>query len=301
MTRSERRLSAILHADVAGFVRLVERGEDLTFESLRTARSRIWQPTIESAGGVLVHSAGDSILAQFESAIAAVQAAIAIQERMARFNEDLAEEQRLLFRIGVHVGEIIIDEAGHDIFGDGVNLAERIQVLAEPGGIAVSRAVRDVTEVQLQDDYAYVDGGEHRAKHVSRPLHIYRIRAHESAATVPRRSLPQRGTFHFRGADLSGHNFGFDVDFDALVKRNQSVLIGRDSAQCDVVLLHGSVSRRHARLSVGNGNNLRIEDMGSTNGTAIDGKPIAAGGLPEPLGPGSTLRLGDIELVVRYD
>ncbi|HEY4167795.1 MAG TPA: adenylate/guanylate cyclase domain-containing protein [Reyranella sp.] len=301
MTRSERRLSAILHADVAGFVRLVERGEDLTFEQLRAARSGIWQPTIESAGGVLVHTTGDSILAQFESAVAAVRAAIAIQERMARFNEGLAEEQRLLFRIGVHVGEIIIDDAGHDIFGDGVNLAERIQVLAEPGGIAVSRAVRDLTELQLRDDYSYVDGGEHRAKHVSRPLHIYRIRAHESAATLPRTSLPVRGTFHFRGADLSGHNFGFDLDFDALAKRNQTVLIGRDSAQCDVVLLHASISRRHARLSVGNDKKLQIEDMGSTNGTAIDGKPIAAGGLPEPLGPGATLRLGDIELVVRYD
>jgi class 3 adenylate cyclase len=301
MTQSERRLSAILHADVAGFVRLVERGEDLTFESLRAARSRIWQPTIESAGGVLVHTTGDSILAQFESAVAAVRAAIAIQERMARFNEGLAEEQRLLFRIGVHVGEIIIDEAGHDIFGDGVNLAERIQVLAEPGGIAVSRAVRDVTELQLQDDYSYVDGGEHRAKHVSRPLHIYRVRAHESAVTLPRTSLPLRGTFRFRGADLSGHNFGFDLDLDTLAKRNQTVLIGRDSAQCDVVLLHASVSRRHARLSVGNDNNLQIEDMGSTNGTAIDGKLIAAGALPAPLAPGSTLRLGDIELVVRYD
>lgn len=301
MTRSERRLSAILHADVAGFVRLVEREEDLTFESLRTARSRIWQPTIESAGGVLVHTTGDSILAQFESAIAAVRAAIAIQEHMARFNEGLAEEQRLLFRIGVHVGEIIIDEAGHDIFGDGVNLAERIQVLAEPGGIAVSRAVRDVTELQLQDDYAYVDGGEHQAKHVSRPLHIYRVRAHESAVTMPRTSVPLRGTFRFRGADLSGHQFGFDLDLDSLMKRNQTVLVGRDSAQCDVVLLHASISRRHARLSVGNDNTLRIEDVGSTNGTAIDGKPLAAGGPPQRLAPGSTLRLGDIELVVRYD
>ena len=113
--------------------------------------------------------------------------------------------------------------------------------------------------------------------------------------------MPVRGTFRFRGADLSGHQFGFDLDFDALVKRNRTVLIGRDSAQCDVVLVHASISRRHARLSVGTDNDLRIEDVGSTNGTAIDGKPIAARGLPEPLRPGSTLRLGDIELVVRYD
>jgi class 3 adenylate cyclase len=299
IVQSERRLSAILHADVAGFVRLVEHEEDLTFEHLRAARERIWQPTIESAGGSLVHTTGDSILAEFKSAVAAVRAAIAIQERMTRFNGDLAEEQRLVFRIGIHLGEIIVDEAGHDIFGDGVNLAERIQVLAEPGGIAVSQAVRDVTE--LQDDYAYVDGGEHRAKHVSRPLHIYRIRALESAATLPSTSTPLRGTFRFRGADVRGHKFGFDLDFDALVKRNQVVLIGRDSDQCDIVLRHASVSRRHARLSVGNDNSLRIEDIGSTNGTFIDGRPVALGDPPEPLAPGSTLKLGDIELVVRYD
>jgi len=299
IVQSERRLSAILHADVAGFVRLVEREEELTFEHLRAARALIWQPAIESAGGSLVHTTGDSILAEFKSAVAAVRTAIAIQERMTRFNGDISEERRLVFRIGIHLGEIIVDEAGHDIFGDGVNLAERIQVLAEPGGIAVSQAIRDVTE--LQDDYAYVDGGEHRAKHVSRPLHIYRIRALESAPTLLRTSTPLPGTFHFRGADLRGHKFGFDLDFEALVKGNQAVLIGRDSGQCDVVLLHESVSRRHARLSVGNDNNLRIEDIGSTNGTFIDGRLIAPGALPEPLAPGSTLRLGDIELVVRYD
>ncbi len=194
---------------------------------------------------------GDAMLAEFGSAAAAVQAAIEIQERMARFNETIDEDQRLMFRIGVHLGEIIIDEAGHDIFGDGVNLAERIQVLAEPGGIAVSRAVRDVA--RLRDDYAYVDGGEHRAKHVSLPLHIYRVRAREHAATVPTRPVPVRGIFHFHGADDTGRKFGFDLEMDELAKRKQSVLIGRDSSQCDVVLLNTSVSRCHARLSVGTG------------------------------------------------
>jgi adenylate cyclase len=298
MAPSERRLSAILHADLAGFVRLVENEEDLTFERLRSARDKIWQPVIEGAGGSLVHSTGDSMLAEFSSAVAAVQVAIDVQERMAEFNDGLAEEQRLLFRIGVHLGEIIIDEAGHDIFGDGVNLAERIQVLAEPGGIAVSRAVRDVA--RLRDDYAYVDGGEHRAKHVSRPLHIYRVRARESAATVQSRPAVFRGVFHFHGADVTGRKFGFDVAMDELVRRKQSVLIGRDSGQCDVVLLNTSVSRVHARLSVGSNNTLHIEDLGSTNGTSINGETIAPG-LSRPLEPGSTLKMGDIELVVRYD
>ena len=298
MAHSERRLSAILHADLAGFVRLVEAEEDLTFAHLRSARDKIWRPAIESAGGTLIHSTGDSMLAEFSSAAAAVQVAIDIQERMARFNEALAEEQRLLFRIGVHLGEIIIDETDHDIFGDGVNLAERIQVLAEPGGIAVSRAVRDVAK--LRDDYAYVDGGEHRAKHVSRPLHIYRVRSRLSAATVQIQPVSLRKIFHFQGADHSGRKFGFGVEVDELVKREQGVLIGRDSTQCDVVLENTSVSRRHARLSAGTNNTLQIEDVGSTNGTSINGTPIAAG-LTRPLEPGSTLKLGDIELVVRYE
>jgi adenylate cyclase len=298
MAHSERRLSAILHADLAGFVRLVEAEEDLTFEHLRSARDKIWRPAIEGAGGTLIHSTGDSMLAEFSSAAAAVQVAIDIQERMARFNEGFDEEQRLLFRIGVHLGEIIVDEVDHDIFGDGVNLAERIQVLAEPGGIAVSRAVRDVAK--LRDDYAYVDAGEHRAKHVSRPLHIYRIRTRLTAATVQIQPTSLRRIFHFHGVDLSGRKFGFGVEVDDLVKREEGVLIGRDSTQCDLVLANTSVSRRHARLSVGTNNTLHIEDVGSTNGTAINGMPIAPG-LSRPLEPGSTLKLGDIELVVRYD
>lgn len=298
MPHSERRLSAILHADLAGFVRLVEAEEDLTFEHLRSARSKIWQPAIEGAGGSLVHSTGDAMLAEFGSAAAAVQVAIDIQERMAQFNEGLVEEQRLLFRIGVHLGEIIFDDTNHDIFGDGVNLAERIQVLAEPGGIAVSRAVRDVAK--LRDDYAYIDGGEHRAKHVSRPLHIYRVRARMSSVTVPSRRAPLRGVVHFHGADDSGRKFGFDVAMDELVRRQQSVLIGRDASECNVVLLNTSVSRRHARLSVDGNNILQIEDVGSTNGTSINGEPITPG-LIRPLEPGSTLKLGEIELVVRYD
>jgi len=298
MPHSERRLSAILHADLAGFVRLVEAEEDLTFERLRSARGAIWQPAIEGAGGSLIHSTGDAMLAEFGSAAAAVQVAIDIQERMARFNEGLVEEQRLLFRIGVHLGEIIFDDTNHDIFGDGVNLAERIQVLAEPGGIAVSRAVRDVA--RLRDDYAYIDGGEHQAKHVSRPLHIYRVRARMSSVTVPSRRAPLRGVVHFHGADDSGRKFGFDVAMDELVRRQQSVLIGRDASECNVVLLNTSVSRRHARLSVDGNNILHIEDVGSTNGTSINGEPITPG-LIRPLEPGSTLKLGEIELVVRYD
>ena len=114
-----------------------------------------------------------------------------------------------MFRIGVHLGEVIIDEETQAIFGDGVNLAARIQAMAEPGGIAVSRAVRDVTELQVE--YAFVDGGEHHAKNVSRTLQIYHVRAargassadHDVGRAAAHAALPRH--------DLAGRRYGFDL------------------------------------------------------------------------------------------
>ena len=139
---------------------------------------------------------------------------------MAQFNDMLDEDQRLMFRIGVHLGEVIVDEENHDIFGDGVNLAERIQAMAEPGGIAVSRAVRDVTELQV--DYAFVDGGEHRAKNVSRPLHIYHVRPQRGASMRTTTSAVPQATLRFHGADRTGRKFGFDLEFDKLMSSRKA-------------------------------------------------------------------------------
>jgi class 3 adenylate cyclase len=296
MATPRRRLSAILHGDLAGFVRLTEGEEDLTFAHLKSARSDVWRPAIEAAGGSLIHSAGDAMLVEFSSARAAVAAAVDIQERMARFNEALDEDQQMLFRIGVHVGEVIFDEEGHDLFGDGVNVAARIQVMAEPGGIAVSRAVRDVTELQV--DYAFIDGGEHRAKNVSRPLHIFHVRAQLGVSTQTTTSVLPHTKLRFHGADMAGRRFGFDLQFERLVTKREGFVIGRDLDHCDAVLSHPTVSRRHARLVLAD-NILQIEDLGSTNGTAIDGAALAAGARRQ-LAAGATLRIGDIELAFRY-
>src|SRR5258708_12205029 len=119
MATSQRRLSAILHADVAGFVRLMEGEEDLTVRHLKSAQAEVWRPAIEIAGGTLVDNAGDSLLAEFGSALAAVAAAIDIQERMAIFNAMLEEERRLMLRIGVHLGEVIAAEGAGHIFRPG--------------------------------------------------------------------------------------------------------------------------------------------------------------------------------------
>lgn len=296
MASPQRRLCAILHADVNGFVRLMEGEQDLTFQHLKSAQTEIWRPAIETAGGSLVNNAGDSILAEFGSPRAAIAAAIDIQERMARFNESLDEARRLIFRIGVHLGEVIVDEEDGNIFGDGVNLAERIQGLAEPGGITVSRTVRDLTE--LQADYAFVDGGEHRAKNVSRPLHIYHVHARAASAQTTA-SIPPRAMLYCHGTDLAGRKFGFDLDLDRLDKRREGVVIGRDVDQCDVILSHPTVSRRHARLLLAQ-YRLEVADMGSTNGTAVNGAVVQPGA-SRPVESGARLRIGDIELAVRYD
>ncbi|MBI2741686.1 MAG: peptidoglycan-binding protein [Rhodospirillales bacterium] len=178
-TARRRRLSAIVQADLSGYVRLMEGGEDRTVSRLKSVRAEIWLPAVDGAGGRIVNIVGDSVLAEFGSAVAAVAAAIDIQERMAQFNDALDEEQRLMFRIGLHLGEVVVDET-ETIFGDAVNVAARIQLMAEPGGIAASREIRDAAH--LLADCTFVDGGKHRARHVRRPLQIYHVHRRESAS-----------------------------------------------------------------------------------------------------------------------
>src|SRR5437899_5904125 len=145
----QRRLAAIVHADLAGFTRMMEGAETRTFRHLKSAQIEVWRPAIIAGGGRMVGTAGDAMLADFGSAVGAVSAAIDIQERMARFNEALDETQRMMFRVGVHLGEVIVDEEDQNIFGDGVNLAARIQAIAEPGRSAVSVAATDVTQATI--------------------------------------------------------------------------------------------------------------------------------------------------------
>jgi adenylate cyclase len=294
MSTHRRRLSAILHADLTGSVRLMEGAEEQTVSHLKSVREEIWRPAIETGAGLVVDFAGDSVLAEFESAMASVATAIDIQERMARFNDMLDEDRRLLFRIGLHLGEVIVDEETQAIFGDGVNLAARIQAMAEPGGIAVSRALRDVTELHVEHDF--VDGGEHKAKNVGRPLQIYHVRPRAGAASGTTTSIVPERVLRFQGADKSRRKYAFTVDFGKLMDRRQGVVIGRDVDQCDVVLAHSTVSRRHARLVLAGGV-LQVEDLGSTNGTAVNGKS-ALPGKRRSLQAGATLKIGEITLTV---
>jgi len=296
MATMQRRLAAIVHADLAGFTRMMEGAETRTFRHLKAAQIEVWRPAIEAGSGRLVGTAGDAMLAEFGSAVAAVSVAIDIQERMARFNDTLSEDQRMLFRVGVHLGEVIVDDEDQNIFGDGVNLAARIQAIAEPGGIAVSRAVRDVTELRV--DYAFVDGGEHQVKNVSRAIHIYHVRAVPDASVKTTTKLLPQVSLRFEGADSSGQKFGFDVPLAKLVTAPEGMTIGRAAGQCELVVAHPTVSRRHARLTLAGGEMLKVEDLGSTNGTAVNGMNLTAGS-PAPVQTGTRVRIGDVELAIR--
>src|SRR5215471_11967869 len=135
----ERRLAAILAADVAGYSRLMGQDEEGTHERLKALRRELLDPKIAEHNGRIVKTTGDGMLAEFASVVDAVRCAVEIQRGMTDREPELPEERRIRFRIGVNLGDVIVEE--HDIFGDGVNIAARLEALAEPGGICISRMV----------------------------------------------------------------------------------------------------------------------------------------------------------------
>jgi adenylate cyclase len=167
---TQRKLAAIVAADVVGYSRLMGADEAGTLAALFTHRSELIDPMIDKHGGRIVKTTGDGLLLEFPSAVAAVECAIAMQEAMAARNAGVSDEEAIRFRIGVHVGDVIIE--GDDIFGDGVNVAARIEPLAEPDGVSLSddayRQVRDRLPAKWED------GGEHEAKNIARPIRIWR-------------------------------------------------------------------------------------------------------------------------------
>ena len=166
-----RRLAAVLIADVVGYTRLMERDETGTHTRLRIVRDEVTDPAIRANGGRIVRTVGDGLLAEFSSATDALRAAVAIQRDMRDRLTGVPQDQRIEYRIGINLGDIIV--TADDIEGDGVNLAARLQALADPGGICVSQPVRE----QRHDDpaIAFVDAGEQRVKNIARPVRVYRV------------------------------------------------------------------------------------------------------------------------------
>src|SRR5208282_5648558 len=164
--RVERRLAAIIAADVAGYSRLMGADEEGTLAAIKAIRRELGDPKIGEHRGRIVKTTGDGMLVEFASVVDAVRCAVEVQQAMVGRNADVPEEGRIEFRFGIHQGDIIIDDG--DIFGDGVNLAARLEGIAEPGGICVSRVVRD--EVRDKLDITFDDMGEQRLKNIARPL-----------------------------------------------------------------------------------------------------------------------------------
>jgi TolB-like protein/class 3 adenylate cyclase len=179
--RVERRLAAIMAVDVAGYSRLMGADEEGTLAALKAIRRETGDPKIAEHRGRIVKTTGDGLLVEFASVVDAVRCAVEVQQAMAGRNADVPADKRIEFRFGIHQGDIIIDDG--DIFGDGVNVAARLEGLAEAGGICVSRMVRD--EIRDKLDFAFDDLGEQSLKNIARPMRVFAVNIATRTSSLP--------------------------------------------------------------------------------------------------------------------
>jgi TolB-like protein len=211
--RVNRRLAAILCADVAQYSRLMGSDEEGTLAALLAHRRELVDPLIAQHQGRIVKTTGDGMLIEFASVVDAVRCAVVIQSGMDDRNADVDEERRIRFRVGINVGDIIVE--GGDIFGDGVNVAARLEALAQPGQICVSATVRDQIGEKLP--ICFADMGEHSVKNIARPIHVFRIDTGvEAAAAAASRSAEPvlRAPVRASIAVLPFQNMGGDAEQD---------------------------------------------------------------------------------------
>src|SRR5262245_4951374 len=185
--RVERKLAAILAADVQGYSRLMGEDEVGTLRLL-TAYRAVTDDLIQHHRGRIVGTAGDSLLAEFASAVEAVRCAVDIQQALKTKNADLPAERRMEFRIGINVGDVIVE--GPQIYGDGVNIAARLEALAEGGGICLSGTVYDQVENKLSLNYEYL--GEQTVKNIAKPVRVWRVIMEPVAAVSPGEEVSQK-------------------------------------------------------------------------------------------------------------
>src|SRR5712671_6387446 len=176
--RAERRLTAILAADVAGYSRLMGADEEGTFAGLKAHRRELVDRKLKSHRGRLIKTTGDGMLVEFASAVDAVRCAVEVQRAMVGRNASVPSEQRIEFRVGINVGDVIEDEG--DIFGDGVNVAARLESIADRGGICISRQVLDQVEGKL--DVTYRELGRQNLKNIAKPVEVYAIHLDATAS-----------------------------------------------------------------------------------------------------------------------
>src|SRR5438552_7163772 len=173
MARDQRRLAAIISADVAGYSRLMGKDESRTLAALKAHRRELIDPKIAEHKGRIVKTTGDGLLLEFPSVVEAVACAVAVQRGIAERNAGTPEDQRIVFRIGINLGDVIVEDG--DIHGDGVNVAARLEAIAKPGEICVSGTVRE--QVQGRLDCGFDDLGEQNLKNIARPVRVYRVQS----------------------------------------------------------------------------------------------------------------------------
>ena len=174
----ERRLAAILAADVVGYSRLMGANEVGTLTALNHRRSEVIEPRIATHNGRVVKLTGDGMLVEFASVVDAVECAMAVQREMRSRNVEIPEDRRIELRIGIHLGDVIVEDG--DLFGDGVNVAARIESVGRPGGVAVSATVMDNVGNRL--DVAFEDMGEHQLKNIAQPVRFFQVGPPQPAA-----------------------------------------------------------------------------------------------------------------------
>src|ERR1700746_2287045 len=187
-----RRLAAILAADVAGDSRLMGADEEGTLERLKALRRELLDPKIAEHHGRIVKTTGDGLLVEFASVVDGVRCAVEVQQAMPERNTDVGVDSRIELRIGINLGDVIVE--GDDLFGDGVNIAARIEALADPGGVFVSNTVHDQVRDRLP--FIFEDLGEQQVKHIARPVRVYRVRdtvaKSSSTPAPPALALPDK-------------------------------------------------------------------------------------------------------------
>jgi TolB-like protein len=283
--RVERRLSAILAADVAGYSRLMHNDEEATHAKLTAVLTDTVAPAIGEHGGRIVKNAGDGFLAEFPSAVEAVRAAVQFQARISELTIDEVEDRRIALRVGINIGDVIVEP--HDIFGEGVNIAARLESIAEPGGICISSSAYDYVRGKVGVEFT--DLGEQNLKNIARPVRAYAVVPDgPSSATQAERarlgplSTPRLSIVVLPFANLSGdpeQEYFVDGVTESLTTDLSRISgsIGRHSAftykgkgvdltqigrELNVrYLLEGSVQRSSNRLRV----NVQLIDSGTGN------------------------------------
>ena len=187
--KTVRRLAAIFAADMVGYSRLMSADEEGTIARQKTHRSELIDPKIAEHGGRIVKLMGDGMLVEFASVVDAVRCAVEVQQAMAERERDVPEDKRIRYRVGINLGDIVID--GDDILGDGVNIAARLEAMAVSGGIVISRSARDQVRDRL--DLRLEDMGEHEVKNIARPVRMFRVLLDDSAAPTAVAAQPNPG------------------------------------------------------------------------------------------------------------